>query len=197
MDGKSHLGRRLLLLTSAMLIAIFGATSASFALDIESDGLRTVHEKTAARYPSVRQMSAVELDLLRKIRPDELLIIDVRELSEYAVSRIKGAVRVMPGIAREDFLRLVGQSAKDRTVILYCSVGVRSMQLADRVQDAVKKAGALDVYNLAGGVFNWHNQSRSLTGAKGTTEYIHPYNRLWSRLVERRNLIRYDIGTSR
>lgn len=191
MDATSHLRQVLCSLAASVLIVLLGLDSAAFALDIDDDELRSVHRRAAAQYSSVRQMSAVEFDTLRSRKSNDLLIIDVREKAEYAVSRIRGAVRATPGIAVEEFLSQIGESARGRTVIFYCSVGVRSMQLAARVQNAAKAAGVAEIYNLAGGVFNWHNQSRPLASANGPTELIHPYNWLWSRLIKRRHLISY------
>ena len=197
MNATCHLGREFGLLMMALVLAVSGATSMAFARDIDGDGLRAVHEKAAARYSDVRQISAKELATLRLNEVRAPLIFDVREQQEYAVSHLADANQVKPDITAADFLSTFGKMFQGRTVIVYCSVGVRSMHLAARVQVAVKSAGAQAIYNLAGGVFNWHNQSRPLANKGGLTDLVHPYNWRWSRLVKRRKLISYKAVARR
>ena len=159
--------------------------------DIKGDALGAIHQRTAAQYANVRHMIPGELSALRTKAPNKVLLLDVREPAEHAVSHLAGAVRVSPALTAEEFTRTFANTLKGRTVVLYCSVGVRSSRLASRVQATARKAGAMAVYNLAGGVFNWHNQSRPLTSSAGRTDRIHPYNWRWSRLLERRSLISY------
>lgn len=123
-------------------------------------------------------------------RKDEVLLLDVRESEEYAVSRIPGAVRVDPGVWSWSFLRQHAAAAKGKTVVFYCSVGVRSSRLAASVQKALKEEGAMAVYNLDGGIFAWHNEQRRLRDAKGATRFVHPFDGHWGRLVRRRDLTR-------
>ena len=58
------------------------------------------------------------------------------------------------------------------------------------LSDARVYAGAQAVYNLDGGIFAWHNERRALTNAAGATDYVHPFDDYWGRLLERRDLIR-------
>ena len=194
MDAMPYLGRCLCTLVTTLVLAVTGATSTAFALDIESDALRVVHEKAAVRYSTVQQISVQELAASHGQETQAPLIFDVREKSEHAVSHLAGAIQVKPEITAADFMRKFGGRFRGRTVIVYCSVGVRSMRLAARIQVATKAAGAKATYNLAGGIFNWHNQSRPLMSKSGWTERVHPYNWRWSRLVKRRNLISYDAA---
>ena len=123
-------------------------------------------------------------------RKNDVLLLDVRESEEYAVSRIPGAVRVDPGIWSWSFLRKHAEAARGKTVVFYCSVGVRSSRLAASVQKALKESGAKAVYNLDGGIFAWHNQARSLANAKGVTPYVHPFDSHWGKLVRRQEFVR-------
>ena len=77
-------------------------------------------------------------------------------------------------------------------MVIYCSVGVRSSRLAEHVVDAVREAGARDVYNLAGGIFAWHNRGYQLVDGSGPTAFVHPYDETWGRLVARRQLWRFE-----
>jgi len=68
---------------------------------------------------------------------DELVIFDIREKAEYAVSHLDNAILVSPDMS-------------------------------------------------AGGLFNWVNEQRSISG-KG----IHPYNDEWGKFVKDKDMLRY------
>ena len=125
---------------------------------------------------------------------NDVLLLDVREQDEYAVSHIPGAVRVDPGIGKTRFLAMYREKLKGKKLVFYCSVGVRSSILASRVRGGALKAGATQVQNLTGGIFRWHNARKSLVSRGGVTDYVHPYNRRWGQLVKRRELTRYRPG---
>ena len=151
--------------------------------------LEGVRAQVKQDYDGVAHLSteALAAALARK---DDVLLLDVREEREYAVSRIPGAVRVDPGVWSWSFLRQHAEAAKGKTVVFYCSVGVRSSRLAARVQKALKENGAKAVFNLDGGIFHWHGQERRLSNAKGETRFVHPFDRHWGQLVSRRDLAR-------
>ncbi len=122
---------------------------------------------------------------------DDVVVVDVRERSEYAVSRIPGAIRVNPGISGEALAAKLGD-LEGKTVVLYCSVGVRSSQLAEKADEVLATRGVKGVYNLSGGIFRWHNEKRPLRDAVGQTDAVHPYNIWWSRYLSRADGIRYS-----
>lgn len=148
--------------------------------------LDAVREQVQRDYAAVAQMPA---DTLRdRLKAGDVLLLDVREWDEYAVSHISGAERVDPGTWKSTFLKGFKDKARGKTVVFYCSVGVRSSQLAEKVQVALMSAGAKAVYNLDGGVFGWHNEKRPLVDAKGATDFVHPYDSYWGTLVDRQEL---------
>ena len=85
----------------------------------------------------------------------------------------------------------LADAAKGKTVVFYCSVGVRSSKLAARLQKALTARGAKAVYNLQAGIFNWHNEHRPLTTGSAPTSFVHPFDDHWGQLVERRDLLSY------
>ncbi|MEM6491501.1 MAG: rhodanese-like domain-containing protein, partial [Pseudomonadota bacterium] len=99
-----------------------------------------------------------------------------------------GALRLDPDADADAFMAQYGALIAGRDVIFYCSVGVRSSRMAERLAPVL--GDARSVANLEGGVFAWHNQSRPLEDAQGATPFVHPYNRSWGRLVDRRDFIR-------
>jgi len=151
--------------------------------------LDAVRAQVRKDYGSVAQLSAKALvNIMRK--EEEFLLLDVREDNEFAVSRIAGAERVDPGIWRKSFMARFGDHVRGKNVVFYCSVGLRSSRLVANVQAALMEQGAKHVFNLDGGVFAWHNENRALENAKGATDYVHPFDAHWGKLVRRQELLK-------
>jgi rhodanese-related sulfurtransferase len=155
--------------------------------------LAAVQEKVKRDYDGVAQLSTGALAERLAGRKD-VLLLDVREAQEFAVSHIAGAQRVDPGIWRSTFLKRFGNTAQGKTVVFYCSVGVRSSKLAEKVQKQLMAQGAQGVFNLDGGIFAWHNEARALVNAKGETPFVHPYDSYWGKLLKRQELARTSLG---
>ena len=154
-----------------------------------ADKLGDVHAGITASYPSVAHVTPDEFSQLDKA---SLLIIDTRERPEFEVSHLPGAIQISPDLSAEGFLAQYGGQVAGKTVVFYCSVGVRSSQFIEKVQSSLKARGATTVANLEEGLFGWHNEKRALvTGNKGETEFIHPYDEIWGRLIERGQLTSY------
>lgn len=152
--------------------------------------LEEVERQVAEHFPEVSHISPEELAL--KFRVGEpFILLDVREAEEFAVSHLPRAMRVDPGIWQNSFMNRVGERVRGRSVVFYCSVGVRSSKLAAYVQHLLLKAGATAVYNLRGGIFAWHNQKRVLANGDGKTDFVHPYDKHWGQLLERKSQKRY------
>lgn len=151
-----------------------------------------LEDKVARDYPAARTLLPEGLELLHK--SGELLLVDVRDLAEYDVSHLPGAVHVDPDIATADFMRRFASEAQGKLVVLYCSVGVRSSRLAQRVDGSLKEAGALGAVNLRGGIFAWHNTGRKLGGNEGDDEHVHPYDRHWSYYLDFDNYSSYGAS---
>jgi rhodanese-related sulfurtransferase len=151
----------------------------------EPPSLAAMQASVVAEHPRVAQISGVQL-AARLARREPVLLIDVREADEYAVSHLVGAQRVDPDLWTRTFLARYGEAARGKTVVFYCSVGVRSSEFAERVQDQLLRKGAAAVANLEGGIFAWHNAHRALTDAHGATDFVHPYDAHWGKLLDRR-----------
>lgn len=176
----------------ASAIALFASIALTASGPVAADGQRCLNDlerQVAQDHPGVHALTVDQFeDRLRK--GDQIVVFDVRESKEFAVSRLPGAVNVEPGITAEEFLRRHGREIAGKTVLLYCSVGVRSSRLASRIDGAVREAGAEGAYNLRGGVFSWHNTGRKLVDATGETDKVDGYDRTWSRYIDFDNLVR-------
>lgn len=89
-------------------------------------------------------------DVKRRMdRGESLTLIDVREESEYAASRLPGARHLGKGIIERD----IEQAAPDvdAELILYCGGGYRSVLAAQNLV----KMGYRNVISMDGGIRGW------------------------------------------
>lgn len=118
---------------------------------------------------SVPEVSVSEIE----INANDLVLIDSREKNEFEVSHLKNAIWV--GYTNLDLSPLEGL-AKNKKIVVYCSVGYRS----EKVVEKLKEKGFKNVSNLYGGIFEWMNQDRQVVNKSGQpTDSIHAYNRMW------------------
>ena len=84
----------------------------------------------SAKFPEVVQVSTDTLatwlnDTGKSKRP---VLLDVREREEYQISHLEDAV---PALSREQALKALEGSSPDQPVVLYCSLGYRSSEMAE------------------------------------------------------------------
>lgn len=146
-----------------------------------STGMDSV-EAAVTRLIPVQEMTTAELAVFQQGgRP--LLLLDVREAEEFAVSHIPGAIRLQPGMPAREVLALHGQRLAGAAAVFYCAVGWRSGQMVEGLRAAAGAAPAAALYNLRGGIFRWHIEGRPLAPA-GVSE-IHEFDRGWGMLLRR------------
>lgn len=90
-------------------------------------------------------------------RGEKLLLVDVREESEYAKDHIPGAIHLGKGIIERDVEERIPQH--ETPMILYCGGGFRSALAADNLQ----KMGYTQVLSMDGGVISWREKGYTLT----------------------------------
>ena len=148
-----------------------------------SAALETVEAHVRKTFTSVRHMSPEALAALLAASSDRIVLLDVRTAEEFAVSRLQGAIHVAPDAGNAAEIAAQAGGLKDKIVIAYCSVGVRSSRLLARLGQRLQDQGAAELHNLSGGAFRWRNEQRSLVAAGGQTRNIHPYNVVWRQLL--------------
>ena len=95
-----------------------------------------------------------------------------------AVSHLDGARRIDPEHPSAREIRALDRGAR---VVVYCSVGFRSAI----IESWLHEQGFDDVYNLAGGLFEWANEGRPMIDGEGqSTDLVHPYDATWGRFLE-------------
>jgi rhodanese-related sulfurtransferase len=172
MDARRRYARvvvRRSVLVLVTLLALVGAVVAAQPR-VAWEGLRATIE---ARHPDVPWVTGDELVrwIAREPRP---LLLDARTEVEFRSSHLEGAVRVDPD--RPNVATLARPTA-GRKVVVYCSVGWRSGDVAA----ALREAGWREVYNLEGGLFAWANAGRAVVGEDAPL--VHPFDATWGRLL--------------
>ena len=100
-------------------------------------------------------------------------VLDAREKVEYQVSHLKDA----KWVGHETFnLKTVAELDKNKSVLIYCTVGARSEEIGKTLQ----KAGFKKVYNLYGGILHWVNEGRTVFANGKPTLKVHTYSKPWS-----------------
>ncbi len=153
------------LLGIGLLAACGGRGAAGWAVD------RVVDSKFAVQSADTDTLAA------RLAGPEPPLLLDVREPHEYAVSHLPAARNLPPGA---DPASVLADVPRDRPVVVYCSVGWRSADMARRMA----AAGFSDVTNMRGSIFRWVAQGRPLVDGRGApTTRVHAFGPPWSWLV--------------
>ena len=84
-------------------------------------------------------------------------LLDNRETVEYDVSHLHGAQCVgYDSFNIQEVLNMVPN--KQDTIVVYCSLGIRSEDIGEKLQEA----GYTHVYNLYGGIFEWKNEEKEV-----------------------------------
>jgi rhodanese-related sulfurtransferase len=129
-------------------------------------------------WPEVPQMSTQEL--AQRMAPGNGAphpqLIDVRTRAEYEVSHLPGAVLAETS---SEIAAAVRTAPDQQTVVLYCSVGVRSSKAAAELL----RSGRANVFNLKGSIFRWANEGRQLVANDRAVHVVHPYNEQWGILL--------------
>lgn len=138
----------------------------SFSQETISDLLKR-YNKHSIPYISVQELAMPKTNAI---------ILDARELKEYNTSHLKGAVFV--GYDTFDISSIPKIIPnKDETIVVYCSVGIRSETIAEKI----KSLGYKNVFNLYGGIFEWKNNNfPTFNNSNEITEEVHTFSKEWS-----------------
>ncbi len=129
-----------------------------------------------SRFPDVTQLSTVELAAVLKEDKRKPLLLDARTSEEFAVSHLPGA-KLTPSI--KEAVQAIGPLDKNYPIVVYCSVGYRSSELALKLEEL----GYENVENLEGSLFEWANEGRPLYSDSTRVHVVHPYNKYWGQLL--------------
>lgn len=99
---------------------------------------------TAQAYPTVEPE-----EFAKDLKSDNIYLIDVRDSESYTDGHIAGAKNL--DVTSNDFLEKAEKELpRDKTIAVYCGLGIHSAMAADKLTAAGYK-----VLNLAGGIKAW------------------------------------------
>jgi rhodanese-related sulfurtransferase len=127
-----------------------------------------------ARHPDVPQVS-IEALLAAESDPPPVLL-DARGAEEYATSHLARAWHAPDEAAA---LKLLAGTEPEREIVVYCSVGIRSADLAERL----RARGFTRVANLEGGIFAWANAGQPTYRGGERADGVHPFDERWGTLL--------------
>lgn len=133
-----------------------------------------------ARFPAVAHVPTDTLQswLDKSPKQEDLILLDVRKPEEFAVSHLQGA---RAASSKDEAMRILRGVPANRRIVVYCSVGYRSSELAEFLM----KTGFTEVYNLEGSIFRWANEGRPVYRAEERARGVHPYDSYWGRLLNK------------
>ncbi len=140
-----------------------------FSISLNGQSIKKLlkkHNTESVAYASVE---------MTKANPNSVLL-DARELKEFKVSHLKNAIHV--GYDYFDLEKTTSKLAdKNTMIVVYCSIGIRSEDIAEKLQ----KAGYKNVFNLFGGIFEWKNKQNIVVDSlNNPTEKVHTFSKEWS-----------------
>ena len=92
-------------------------------------------------------------EFYEKMKDEDLFVLDVREMEEYAQGHIPGAVNIYIG----ELEKRLDEVPSDRPVVSVCSTGNR----AGLGASILARGGFKKVYNLIGGMTAWKEKGYS------------------------------------
>merc|ERR1712226_992918 len=150
-----------------------------------------------SKFGNVMQMQTHELFNLMEGNDNHVVVLDVRPPEEFDVSHIRGSLRVDPGTKDlESVLLSIRSSVQGKpgtSVVAYCSLGYRSSEMINKLDQYVKTTSTnyslpsdLQMFNLEGSLFKWANENRPMVDLKGdVTKVCHPYNVIWGKFLRK------------
>ncbi len=145
-----------------------------FAFSCQREPLSWIEVNTQIK-ENFSEVEHITIDeFISRKQDNQILLIDVREAEEYAISHIPGAINITDA---NEIASLADNLEQE--VVVYCSVGYRSAIMAEKLQ----KIGVYDVANLQGSIFAWANADMRLTNKIGDTKVVHPFDKHWGQLL--------------
>ncbi|WP_194850006.1 rhodanese-like domain-containing protein [Nonlabens antarcticus] len=152
-----------------LIVAFLTLFGSAFAKAQSIDNLLKQYNHHSVPYISVQELS---MDY------EDYVILDTRKKEEFDVSHLPNAIWV--GEKWEPTARW----GHDATIAVYCSVGIRSEDYGEQMQEA----GFSKVRNLYGSIFAWKDAGFKLVDSAGkATENVHTYSKTWAKYLKTGN----------
>ncbi|WP_055442600.1 rhodanese-like domain-containing protein [Lacinutrix himadriensis] len=160
----------------SVLLFLLIFTSFSLHAQESLEKLLKKHNTKSVPYISVQELAMPKT---------EAVILDAREIDEYNTSHLQDALFV-----GYDHFNLAETTKnlkdKEQQIVVYCSLGIRSEDVAEKLQ----AAGYTNVTNLYGGIFEWKNNNFPVYNLEEKeTEDVHTFSKTWSKWLLKGNRI--------
>jgi rhodanese-related sulfurtransferase len=168
-----------ILVTTAILINV---EHCSYAKLRETLTMESITGKIISKFKNIEHITTDDLanSLSQPGNSKEILLIDARTPAEFKVSHLPNAQNLQT--VDEVKNHLASRATPPKRMVIYCSVGYRSADLASQLQDA--KITDIPIQNLLGSIFSWANEGRPLAKADNRpAKKVHPFNSKWGRLL--------------
>jgi rhodanese-related sulfurtransferase len=177
---KAFRSRRSLLAVGLSVLVLVVVIGIYLMSEVLAPSWSEVDRWIALRYADVPSISTEELDVRMRAESahsihQKTLLLDIREASEYAISRLPGARNVPPATVVQYAAEALAGLDRSQSIVAYCAVGVRSAEAVQTLQ----AHGFINVRNLKGSIFQWANEGRALEGQR----VVHPYSASWGELL--------------
>ncbi len=160
-----------LALSILLLLAGCAAPPTDLPEDAKQDRIDAMYGDFKSEFPDIREV--MPDDVIRMRERDDVIIVDVREPKEQAVSMIPGAITKTEFEARKEEL-------KGKTVVAYCTIGYRSGKYTQGLEEE-----GWDAYNLPGSILSWVIAGQPVVDESGKeTTQVHVYGKQWDLLPE-------------
>ncbi|MBL0716983.1 MAG: rhodanese-like domain-containing protein [Desulfosarcina sp.] len=137
----------------------------SLADRVKQQKIDELYEGYKGEFPGVTDFSAQQtLQLKKRIK---IFFVDIRTPEEQAVSMLPGAV------TEKNFLKN-SSAYQNYIVIAYCTIGLRSGKLAQKL----KKKG-ISIFNLRGGILAWLHAGGIVHKDGKPVNRVHVYGKKW------------------
>ncbi|BAO54410.1 rhodanese-like domain-containing protein [Nonlabens marinus] len=149
-----------------IMIALFTVMCSAFAKAQSIDSLLKKYNSHTVPYISVEELA---------MNYSDYTVLDTRKKEEFEVSHLPNAIWV------GENWQLSKKVATDAKIVVYCSVGVRSEDYGEQLQEA----GYTEVKNLYGSIFAWKNAGfEVLDNKEKPTEKVHTYSKTWAKYLK-------------
>ncbi len=177
--------------TGAILLKLEHCSYAQLGEKLTMEGIT---KTITSKFTKVKHITTSDL-ASRLDQPDKnksTLLIDSRAPEEFKVSHLEGAQNLQTTDEVKAYLATL--PAPPERIVVYCSVGYRSADLATKIQQA--KITQTPIQNLLGSIFSWANEGRPLftqnlehptqnspEPRESPTTKVHPFDEKWGKLL--------------
>jgi sodium/bile acid cotransporter 7 len=149
-----------------LLMLVSAGSSGELTDGQKQDRINKLYEKYKRSFPDVPDVNVEQFIALRG--EQDVVLVDGRNKREQRVSMLPGA------IPSGEFEKNI-EKYKDKTIVVYCTIGSRSGHYARKL---IEKG--FSAYNLRGSILAWIHAGQQLVSEGKETRRVHVYGRRWN-----------------